>query len=119
MIQRGLLLLKSHLDTFQRRYAYHLRQWMLDGSGIISHQRSLVVRQSPPLRIICQPAGTPEKVTIELFASDYVADLRAEVTRWWQQVGFVFILLCVKFVFICIVATIRVEPSVLVFLAFI
>jgi ubiquitin carboxyl-terminal hydrolase 34 len=37
-----------------------------------------------PIRVVIQPAGRAEKGTIELLSSDYVADLRAEVAKWWE-----------------------------------
>lgn len=37
-----------------------------------------------PLRVVIQPAGMAEKGTLELLSSDYVADLRAEVSKWWE-----------------------------------
>lgn len=30
-VQRALMLLITHLETFRRRYAYHLRRWDLEG----------------------------------------------------------------------------------------
>jgi len=36
--------------------------------------------------LIFQPAGYHEKVTLELLSSDYVADLRAEVAKWWETI---------------------------------
>lgn len=38
-----------------------------------------------PLRVVIQPAGMAEKGTLELLSSDYVADLRAEVSKWWEM----------------------------------
>lgn len=91
-IERGLLMLKTHLEAFRRRYAtdddvrrpsrtvrlhiyvthavrvssvrfaYHLRQWQIEGTGISSHLKALSDKQSLPLRIVCQPAGLPDKV---------------------------------------------------------
>jgi ubiquitin carboxyl-terminal hydrolase 34 len=37
-----------------------------------------------PLRVVIQPAGMAEKGTLELLSSDYIADLRAEVSKWWE-----------------------------------
>ena len=33
-----------------------------------------------------QPAGASEKTTLEMLSSDLVAELRAEVTHWWEGV---------------------------------
>ena len=62
VIQRGLILMKNHLESFRKRYAYHLRNWQIDGKGIISHQRSLLDKQSSPIRVQLQPAGIGDKV---------------------------------------------------------
>ncbi|KAG8184718.1 hypothetical protein JTE90_019322 [Oedothorax gibbosus] len=85
IIQRALLLLKTHIEAFRRRYAYHLRRWQLNGHGVNSHRSSTAENQATPLKIICQPAGLSEKTTIELQNCDTVADLRAEVTQWWEK----------------------------------
>ncbi|KFM73094.1 Ubiquitin carboxyl-terminal hydrolase 34, partial [Stegodyphus mimosarum] len=85
IIQRALLLLKTHIEAFRRRYAYHLRRWQLNGHGVNSHRSNIGEKQVSALRIICQPAGLSEKTTIELQNCDTVADLRAEVTQWWEQ----------------------------------
>lgn len=88
-IERGLLMLKTHLEAFRRRcvrpsiqnpypraseiphqsalrcrFAYHLRQWQIEGTGISSHLKALNEKQSLPLRIVCQPAGLPDKVKL-------------------------------------------------------
>jgi len=34
--------------------------------------------------VVVQPAGVPDKETLQLLSSDYVADLRAEVAKWWE-----------------------------------
>ncbi|XP_053405325.1 ubiquitin carboxyl-terminal hydrolase 34-like isoform X2 [Mercenaria mercenaria] len=85
VIQRGLVLMKNHLELFRKRYAFHLRNWQITGNGIISHQRSLVDKQSAQIRILLQPAGLGEKTQVEMSSTDLVAELRAEVTNWWEQ----------------------------------
>ncbi|XP_052272263.1 ubiquitin carboxyl-terminal hydrolase 34-like isoform X3 [Dreissena polymorpha] len=85
VIQRGLVLMKNHLDLFKRRYAFHLRTWHIHGNGIVSHQRSLLDKQSTTIRISLQPAGMGEKTQLEMSSTDLVAELRAEVTHWWEQ----------------------------------
>ena len=85
VIQRGLILLTNHLESFRKRYAYHLRNWQQEGHGITSHQKSLQDKSCTPLRVVLQPAGANEKTTIEMLSSDLVAELRAEVARWWEQ----------------------------------
>lgn len=38
--------------------------WQLEGRGIYSHQRPLVDRQIQPIRVVCQPAGVTDKVSV-------------------------------------------------------
>ncbi|XP_070576482.1 ubiquitin carboxyl-terminal hydrolase 34-like isoform X2 [Ptychodera flava] len=83
IIQRGLLLLKTHLETFRKRYAYHLRLWQLQDRGIASHQQNLTGNVAT-MRVVCQMAGMSDKLTIEMSCNDLVADLRAEVTHWCE-----------------------------------
>ena len=83
VIQRGLILLKNHLEGFRKRYAYHLRNWHIDGRGIVSHLRNVQEKQSTPIRILLQPAGISEKTPLDMLSTDLIAELRAEVARWW------------------------------------
>jgi ubiquitin carboxyl-terminal hydrolase 34 len=85
-IQRALLLLKTHLEIFRRRYAYHLRKWFLEGKGVGSHAQLVGEKGAVTVRVVIQPAGFHDKVTLELISTDYVADLRAEVAKWWETV---------------------------------
>lgn len=83
-IQRALLLLKTHLETFKRKYAYHLRKWALEGHGIISH----VVqndKNTPTIRLNITPAMLEEKLTLDMPSTDYIADMRAEIAHWWES----------------------------------
>ncbi|XP_037912392.1 ubiquitin carboxyl-terminal hydrolase puf isoform X3 [Hermetia illucens] len=80
-VQRALMLLNTHLETFRRRYAYHLRRWALEGKGIGSHSNLRNETLGPPIRIILQPAGLSEKSILHLHANDLVADLKAEIAK--------------------------------------
>lgn len=84
-IQRALLLLRTHLEAFRKRYAYHLRRWILEGRGAGSHMAMSMSEKGQHIRILVQPAGIPEKTTFTLLNTDYVADLRAEVAKWWDD----------------------------------
>nr|KAG5696977.1 hypothetical protein BaRGS_008439 [Batillaria attramentaria] len=83
-MQRGLVLLKNHLEMFRRRYAFHMRTWHLDGKGVVSHQAHMADKASTPLRILLQTTGMTEKTQLDMLSSDLVSELRAEVTRWWE-----------------------------------
>ncbi|KAL6440116.1 hypothetical protein ACFW04_003021 [Cataglyphis niger] len=86
-IQRALLLLRTHLEAFRKRYAYHLRRWILEGRGVASqcYVAMNTSEKGQQLRIFVQPAGIPEKTNFTLLNTDYVADLRAEVAKWWDD----------------------------------
>ena len=48
--------------AFRKRYAFHLHNWLLDNQGITSHQKCLQEKQSMPLRVVLQAAGSSDKV---------------------------------------------------------
>ena len=50
-VQRALMLLNTHLETFRRRYAYHLRRWALEGKGINSHSALRTEGPGPPIKV--------------------------------------------------------------------
>ncbi|XP_066257421.1 ubiquitin carboxyl-terminal hydrolase puf [Euwallacea similis] len=85
-IQRALLLMKAHIETFRKRYAYHLRKWALEGRGIGSHSAALGERSSTPIRIVVQSGSCAERCVLEMLPTDYVADLRAEIVKWWEGI---------------------------------
>ena len=61
-IQRALLLLKTYLETFRRKYAYHFRRMTIDGQGVSTHAELVDIRSSGTIRVIVQAAGFQEKV---------------------------------------------------------
>ncbi|XP_061722090.1 ubiquitin carboxyl-terminal hydrolase puf [Cydia pomonella] len=79
-VQRALLLLKTHLDTFKRRYAYHLRRWALAESGAWEGTGG-----AGTVRLTLQPAGAGPRASLSLHHSDLVAHLRAHVHCWWER----------------------------------
>nr|XP_049704813.1 ubiquitin carboxyl-terminal hydrolase puf isoform X8 [Helicoverpa armigera] len=81
-IQRALLLLKTHLDTFKRRYAYHLRRWALAESGA---WEGTCGGGGGGVRVTLQPAGAGPRASLALHHSDLVAHLRAHVHVWWEK----------------------------------
>jgi ubiquitin carboxyl-terminal hydrolase 34 len=84
-VQRALMLLNTHLETFRRRYAYHLRRWALDGKGIAAHSSFRSEGPGPPIKIILQPGGLPDKSVLQLSQTDLIADLKAEIAKWWEN----------------------------------
>lgn len=83
-VQRALMLLITHLETFRRRYAYHLRRWDLEGKRFSSHSALRSEGPGPPIKIILQPGGVQDKSILHLHATDFVADLKAEIAKWWE-----------------------------------
>lgn len=83
-VQRALMLLNTHLDTFRRRYAYHLRRWALEGKSFGSHSALRNDGLGPQIRVVLQPNGLSEKSVLHLHTSDLVADLKAEIGKWWE-----------------------------------
>ncbi|XP_035782430.1 ubiquitin carboxyl-terminal hydrolase puf-like isoform X2 [Anopheles albimanus] len=83
-VQRALMLLNTHLETFRRRYAFHLRRWALEGKEIGAASALRTEGPGPPIRIVLQPAGVPDKSVLHMHTSDLVADLKAEVAKWWE-----------------------------------
>ncbi|CAH1163705.1 unnamed protein product [Phaedon cochleariae] len=83
-IQRALLLMKTHIETFRRRYAFHLRKWALEGKGIGSHSAALSDRPSTQIRLIVQSGSSSERCFLDLLSTDYIADLRAEIVKWCE-----------------------------------
>lgn len=83
-VQRALMLLNTHLDTFRRRYAYHLRRWALEDQSFGTHSALRNDTIGPSIRIILQPGGLPDKSVLHLHTTDLVADLKAEIAKWWE-----------------------------------
>lgn len=84
-VQRALMLLNTHLDTFRRRYAYHLRRWALEGKSFGSHSSLRNDGIGPPIRVVLQPGGLPDKTILHMHTTDLVADLKAEIAKWWES----------------------------------
>ena len=51
-IQRALLLLKTYLETFRRKYAYHFRRMSIDGQGVLTHAELVDLKSLGPIRYV-------------------------------------------------------------------
>ncbi|RWS07088.1 hypothetical protein B4U79_12772 [Dinothrombium tinctorium] len=87
IIQRALILLKTHLEAFRCRYSFHLRLLQLNVDiSIVSHLNKSCERSAQQIiKVICQPAAVNERTTFEMNSSDFIGELRAEVTFWWKN----------------------------------
>ena len=93
-----MVLLKNHLEAFRKRYAYHLRNWQIDGRGIQSHQRNIQEKTSANFRVILQPAGMAEKVNFiynYLYSAESVGVLLTIVCLFFfEKKNWMFALKC-------------------------
>ncbi|XP_037949040.1 ubiquitin carboxyl-terminal hydrolase puf isoform X2 [Teleopsis dalmanni] len=84
-VQRGLTLLNTHLETFRRRYAFHLRRWAIEGKSIGSHSNLKNDNTGTAIRVVLQPAGISDKSILHMHTGDLIADLKAEISKWWEN----------------------------------
>ena len=84
IIQRAVVLLKTHLEGFRSRYAYNFRRWQLNGDNELLPHRPRE-RTGCLIRISCQPASLPDRTLFEMQSNDYVGELRAEIQHWWES----------------------------------
>lgn len=80
----------------EHRYAYHLRRWALEGHGVGSHAATLADRSCSLIRVIVQQGGKSERCILDLLSTDYVADLRAEIVKWWEDLCQVSRKICIS-----------------------
>ena len=48
-IQRALLLLKTYLETFRKKYAYHFRRMSIEGQGVSTHAELVESNTASPV----------------------------------------------------------------------
>lgn len=63
----------------------------MEGQAVGSHSAALGDRSFTPIRLIVQPGGMSERCVLDLLSSDFVADLRAEIVKWWEDLNQVII----------------------------
>ena len=63
----------------------------MEGQAVGSHSAALSDRSFTPIRLIVQPGGMSERCALDLLSSDYIADLRAEIVKWWEDLNQVII----------------------------
>lgn len=83
VIQQILKILRNHLESYSKRFAFHLEMWRLAGKNVQSHQ---CIRKNHNkdhvIKILCQPMGMSDKFTFKMQSSDLLAVFRARVTSW-------------------------------------
>uniref|UniRef100_A0A914WTS4 USP domain-containing protein n=1 Tax=Plectus sambesii TaxID=2011161 RepID=A0A914WTS4_9BILA len=81
-IVRALLILKTHLDDFRKRYSYAIRKWELADPDMKSHQNIIAGSCSsanPPMHVYVQMSGDNQKMSFDVFKTDTLGQLRADV----------------------------------------
>ncbi|CAB4065741.1 USP34 [Lepeophtheirus salmonis] len=71
-------------ETISIKYAYNFRRLSIDGLGVSTHAELVELRSIGSIRVVVQAAGFQDKVTFEMQPMDLVADLRAEISAWWE-----------------------------------
>lgn len=85
VIQRALVLLRTHLEVFRSRYSFYLRTLQLNEEiNLTSHRANLCdIKSMMTLRLLCQATSRNEKKVIEIQTTDYIGELRADIAHWW------------------------------------
>lgn len=85
VMHKVILLIRTHLEVFRAHWSYYLRILQLNNEAdLISHRlNAYEIKLTMTVRLVCQAASTMDKTTIEVQASDFVGELRAEIVKWW------------------------------------
>ncbi|RMZ98753.1 ubiquitin carboxyl-terminal hydrolase 34 [Brachionus plicatilis] len=80
-IQRGLLLLKNHLDLSQRKNSYRIRLLQIKEPGYLNHSKCLIDydKWDGLIRFVCHVNSTRFNFELVMTLSDCVGDLKAVV----------------------------------------
>lgn len=87
IMQKVILLIRTHLEVFKAHWSYYLRILQLNNEAeLISHRLSAYEIKMPMIiRLVVQAASTMDKTIIEVQANDFVGELRAEIVKWWYS----------------------------------
>lgn len=87
VMQKVILLIRTHLEVFKAHWSFYLRILQLNNEAdLISHRlNAYEIKLTLTIRLVCQAASNNEKTTIEVQAGDFVGELRAEIVKWWYS----------------------------------
>lgn len=85
IIERAVILLKTHLEVFYGRYSYFFRKLKLTLDVDLTMHR-IRDKSEPLVRFWVISPYNSDKKQFEFSAMDYLGDLRAEVQYWWQSI---------------------------------
>jgi len=85
VMQKVILLIRTHLEVFKAHWSYFLRVLQLNNEAdLTSHRMNAYdIKLSMTIRLVCQAASSVPKTTIEMQVSDIMGELRAEIVKWW------------------------------------
>lgn len=85
IIERAVILLKTHLEVFYGRYSFFFRKLKLT-SEIDLNMHRIRDKIEPLIRFNVFSTYNSDKKTFEFSSMDHIGDLRAEVQFWWQSI---------------------------------
>lgn len=59
----------------------------MEGKGIGSHSANLGDKCGSPIRLVIQSGSSTERCFLDLSSLDYVAELRAEIVNWCENLS--------------------------------
>lgn len=83
LIERAVVLLKTHLETFYGRYSYFFRKLRIT-SDVDLYMHKIRDKSEGLIRIFVNSPYN-DKTSFEFLLTDFIGDLRAEVQFWWQS----------------------------------
>lgn len=85
IIERAVIMLKTHLEVFYSRYSFYFRKLKLISDVDRSSHRIKEKLEATFNFWVVSPYNSDKKL-LEMSSSEYVGELRAEVQVWWQSV---------------------------------
>ena len=84
IIERAVILLKTHLEVFYGRYSFFFRKLKLT-SDVELNMHRIRDKIEPLIRFYVISPYNSDKKMFEFSSMDHIGDLRAEVQVWWQS----------------------------------
>ena len=85
IIERAVILLKTHLEVFYGRYSFFFRKLKLT-SDVDLNMHRIRDKTEPIIKFWVISPYNSDKKSFEFTTMDHIGDLRAEVQLWWQGI---------------------------------
>lgn len=87
VMQKVIVLIRTHLEIFKAHWSYYLRILQLNNEAdLMSHRLNAYdIKLTMSIRLVVHAASSMDKTTIEMQAGDFVGELRAEIVKWWYS----------------------------------